>query len=132
LLFFFLWIGRLSSKECIYRYSGNAERHLAFQNWNFSNANQHLNIYNQYFSNVERHLGNADRILALQNLHFSNANQHLIIENLYFSNAERHLGNADRILALNWHFRYENQHLIMTLKGTWVSWFLTEQTFQSC
>jgi hypothetical protein len=32
--------------------------------WYFSNANQHLIIENQYFSNTERHLGNADRIIA--------------------------------------------------------------------
>jgi hypothetical protein len=73
---------------------------------------QHLIIENQYYSNAERHLGNAERILALQNWHISNANQHLIIENQqYFSNAV---------------------FLSLDTKGTWISWFLTEQTFQSC
>jgi hypothetical protein len=72
----------------------------------FPTENKHLIIENKYFSNAERHLGNAERILALQNWHFWNVNQHLIIENQYFSNP--------------------------VFKGTWISWFLTEQTFQSC
>jgi hypothetical protein len=36
------------------------------KNCHFSNANQHLIVENQYFSNAEGHLGNADRITAFQ------------------------------------------------------------------
>jgi trehalose utilization protein len=64
-------------------------------------------------SNAERHLGNAERILALQNWHISNANQHLIIENQHLIIENQHFSNA-------------------VFKVTWISWFLTEQTFQSC
>jgi hypothetical protein len=42
---------------------------LALPNWHFSNANQHLIIENQYFSNAERDLGNVDRICGVGSRH---------------------------------------------------------------
>jgi hypothetical protein len=63
-------------------------------------------------------LGNAKRILALQNWHFSNANQHLVIENQHLIIENEYFINA--------------VFLSLDTKGTWISWFLTEQTFQSC
>jgi hypothetical protein len=78
-----------------------------------------LKISSLIFSNAEQHLGNADRILALQIWHFSNATHNFIIENQH-------------LIIENKHLIIENQHLIIENQGTWISWFLTEQTFQSC
>jgi hypothetical protein len=63
-------------------------RILASQNCHFSNANQHLIIETQYFSNAERHISNADRIIAFYHYKIGiSVMQISIIENQYFSDA---------------------------------------------